>query len=149
MNPSTKPVAWLLAAFLLLALPLLLPTGAAAEEEDEPEFMQRLFAPELILANAKAIGLGKDQQRGIMSELKDAQLRATEAEFSVYEAALALNELSEADEIDEKAMIAAARQVFVAEGQIKEAHLSALIRIRNALTKSQREKLTRIRDGGG
>ena len=149
MNPSTKPVAWLLAAFLLLALPLLLPTGAAAEEEEEPEFMQRLFAPELILANAKAIGLGKDQQRGIMGELKDAQLRATEAEFSVYEAALALNELSEADEIDEKAMIAAARQVFVAEGQIKEAHLSALIRIRNALTKSQREKLTRIRDGGG
>ena len=149
MNPSTKLVSTLLAAFLLFALPLVLPTGAGAEEEEKPEFMQHLFAPELILGNAKAIALTPDQRRAMMKDLMETQMRATEAQFSVYETSLALNELGEADQIDEEAMIAAAREIFDAEGRIKEEHLGLLIRLRNELTKGQREKLTRIRDEDG
>ncbi len=139
-----KSIPLALGAFLLLAFPLV----ASAAEEDEPAFMRRLFAPDLILENAKAIGLGKDQQRAIMKELKETQLFATETEFAVYEAALTLNDLSDAREIDEEAMLAAARRVFEAEGLIKEAHLRLMIRLRNALTESQRRKLVQIRDGG-
>lgn len=133
----------LLSAVLLLGC---IPFGASAEED--PEFMQRLFAPELILGNAKAIELRPEQRRFMMNELKETQLRATEAQFGVYEAALLLNELSEAAEIDEQAMLEAARQVFVAEGQVKEAHLTLLVRMRNALSSAQRKKLVRIRDAG-
>ncbi len=129
----------LCAVLLFTALPF------AANGEEDPAFMQRLFAPELILENAKAIELSSSQRQLMMKELKATQLRATEAEFGVYEAALLLNELTEAAEIDEKAMIEAARQVFQAEGLIKEAHLTLLVRMRNALTPAQREKLIEIR----
>lgn len=131
----------LLSALLLLGA---FPFGASAEED--PEFMQRLFAPELILGNAKAIDLRSEQRQFMLNELKETQLRATEAQFGVYEAALQLNELTEAAEIDEAAMIEAARQVFVAEGRVKEAHLTLLIRMRNALSQEQRAKLVKIRD---
>lgn len=142
-NRLVKLIAFVFATLLLLAFPF----AASAKEEEDPEFMKRLFAPELILENASAIGLSKEQQRAMIKELKETQLRATGAEFDVYEAALALNELSEAKEIDEAAMLAAARQVFDAERLIKEAHLTLLIRMRNALTESQRRKLVQIRDG--
>ena len=133
----------------LALIPVLLllttaPFGAAAE--DDPEFMQHLFAPELILGNARAIDLRPEQRQFMMNELKETQLRATEAQFGVYEAALQLNDLSEAAQIDEAAMVEAARLVFAAEGQVKEAHLTLLIRMRNALSPGQRAKLVKIRD---
>jgi hypothetical protein len=137
-----KSVALWSAVLLLGVIPL----GAVAEEE--PEFMERLFAPELILENAKAIDLRPEQRRFMMNELKETQLRATEAQFGVYEAGLQLNELSEAAEIDEAAMVEAAREVFVAEGRVKEAHLVLLVRMRNALNAGQREQLVKIREAG-
>ena len=137
----TRSVACLLALVLLA-----LPAGVGAEEE--PEFMQHFFTPELIMNNARAIDLTKEQRGVMLKELQRVQALTTETQWGILEAAERLNELSQAETVSESAMIEAAREVFAAETRLKESHLGLLVRLRNALTPAQREKLTAIRDDG-
>jgi len=139
---SRKTLTSLFAVCLLVAVPM----GSLAEDDDEPAFMQYLFAPELILANARTVGLSKEQRHEIMKELKATQMATSDAQWSMFEAAEALNDLASEDVIDEDAMVEAARPVFEAESRIKTAHLVLLIRLRNALTPEQRAELAKIRD---
>ncbi len=122
-----------------------------AEDKEEPAFMAHFFAPELILQNAKAIGIEKPQRMRLMKELKRTQLAVAELEWNFFEAAEEINALTDGavgTDLDETAMIEAARPVFDTEGKIKEEHFRLLVRIRNLLTADQRTQLAKIRDRG-
>ena len=56
-----------------------------------------------------------------------------------------LTELLDATPIDEARALSVIDQVHEAEAEIKRANLSALIRIKNALTQEQRDQLTELR----
>ena len=144
MSRPSRTLSLLVAASILVALPFTAAPANAAED-DPPAFMQHLFAPELILENARAIGLDKEQRKAVIETIQQTQAQTAEVQWSVFEAAETLSELAAADPIDEEAMLATAREIFEAEGRIKEAHLSLLIRLRNQLTQNQRTKLAEIR----
>lgn len=132
---------------LALSLTLLLFSAPAFAEED-PAFMQHFFAPELVLKHASALQLTKAQRSAITKDIGQVTGATTELQLSMLEGFGAIEELSGAERVDEKALLAAIHDVLVAEMQVKEAHMGLLVRVRNALTPEQREKLRRIRDGG-
>jgi len=130
---------------LLALLFVAVPSQMTAEEE--PAFVKYFFTPEVIMNNGGAIDLTKEQRAAILKEVQLVQKVGSEVQFSMFERAERLNQLSQAATVDEAGMLEAAREIFAAEALIKESHLSLLVRLRNTLTPEQREKLTAIRDG--
>jgi len=56
--------------------------------------------------------------------------------------------LLQASPVDEAAVLAQADKVMGMEREVKKAHLSLLVRIKNLLTDAQREKLMELRRRG-
>ena len=141
MKPTRRHVA-----VLGLALACLLGAAPAATAQDaEPAFMAHLFAPELVIENMRELGLGKAQRRALLKDIQGVQSRAAEIRFDLLDAMEELDELAAAPELDEAAMLQVAGRVFDAEARIKAEHLGLLIRVRNALTPEQRERLRELR----
>ncbi len=119
---------------------------ALAEGED-PAFMAHFFAPELVLKHASAIKLTKEQRSALMRDIGQVTGSTTELQLGMMDGFGSVEELSAADPVNEKALLAAIHDVLAAEMRIKEAHMGLLVRIRNLLTPEQREKLRQFRDG--
>lgn len=132
----------LLASLLMLAL---LAAPALAKDED-PEFMRHFFAPELVLKHARAIGLTKAQRESMLEDIGRVTGSTTQQQLAMMEGFGDIEELSGADPVDEKALLAAIHDVLLAEMRVKEAHMGLLVRVRNLLTPGQREKLAALRD---
>ena len=131
----------------LLALCLLASSAAAparAEGED-PAFLQHFFAPELVLKNSSAIQLSPAQRAALLKDIGQVSGSTTELQLSMLDGFSAVEELSAAEPVDEKALLSAIHEVLSAELRVKEAHMGLLVRVRNLLTPEQREKLREIR----
>ena len=129
-------------AFAILAL-----AAPALAEGEDPAFMQHFFAPELVLKHASAIQLTKDQRTALTRDIGQVTGSTTELQLGMLDGFGSVEELSAADPVNEKALLAAIHDVLAAEMRIKEAHMGLLVRVRNLLTAEQREKLRRLRDG--
>jgi Spy/CpxP family protein refolding chaperone len=132
---------------LAVLLFLLAASPALAEGEKDPAFLKHFFGPELVLQNAGAIGLTKEQRIALLQDVARVTGATTELQVSMLEHLVELDEISAADRVDEKALVSAIHQVLLAEIQVKEAHMGLLARVKNLLTPEQREKLRKIRDG--
>lgn len=134
---------------LFAAVLLSLAWGAAAfaEGEKDPAFLKHFFGPELVLKHAAEIGLSKEQRVALMKDVGRTTGATTELQVSMLEHMLEVEELSGADPVDERALLAAIHQVLLAEIQVKEAHMGLLVRVKNLLSPEQREKLRKLRDG--
>jgi Spy/CpxP family protein refolding chaperone len=131
---------------LPLALMLLLAFASPARaKDDDPAFMKHFFAPELVLKNAREIGLTPQQRSAITKDIGRVTGDTTELQLRMVEGFGAVEDLAAADPVDEKALLGAIREVLDAELKVKEAHMGLLIRMRNLLTPEQREKLTELR----
>jgi len=128
----------------LLALLLALASPAGAEGED-PAFMQHFFAPELVLKHAREIALSKSQRTALTKDIGQVTGATTELQLSMLEGFGAVEELSAADPVNERALLEAIREVLVTEMRVKEAHMGLLVRVRNLLTPEQRERLKILR----
>ena len=130
----------------LVALLLALATPSFAEGED-PAFMQHFFAPELVLKHAREIGLTKSQRSALTKDIGEVTGATTELQLAMLDGMGAVEELSAADPVNERALLDAIRQVLSAEMRVKEAHMGLLVRVRNLLTPEQREQLKKLRGG--
>jgi Spy/CpxP family protein refolding chaperone len=128
----------------LLALLLALAPPALAEGED-PAFMQHFFAPELVLKHAREIDLSKAQRSALTKDIGQVTGATTELQLSMLDGFGAVEELSAADPVSERALLDAIHEVLVTEMRVKEAHMGLLVRVRNLLTPEQREKLKKLR----
>jgi len=128
----------------LLALLLALAAPASAEGED-PAFLKNFFAPELVLKHAREIDLTKAQRTALTKDIGQVTGATTELQLSMLEGFGAVEELSAADPVNERALLEAIREVLVTEMRVKEAHMGLLVRVRNLLTPEQREKLRKLR----
>ncbi|HEY8122216.1 MAG TPA: periplasmic heavy metal sensor [Myxococcota bacterium] len=138
----TRSLAALLALLLLLAA-----AAPARAESGDPAFLQHFFAPELVLKNAAAISLSSAQRSALLKDIGRVSGSTTELQLSMLDGFSAVEELSAADPVDEKALLEAIHGVLSAELRVKEAHMGLLVRVRNLLTPEQREKLRALRDG--
>jgi Spy/CpxP family protein refolding chaperone len=99
------------------------------------------------MSHQAELGLDDRQREAILKELERSQSRSP-AQWQLQAASQQLSRLLEAPQVDEAKALAQAAEVMKLETEIKRAHLTLLIRIRNALTETQRSKLQALRRGG-
>lgn len=139
------------ALWILLACLALAPPGRAAESPPAPggdPIAGKLFPPELIMANQAELGLDDRQRDAILKELERAQSQFPRLQWQLQAAAQQLAKILDAPQVDEAKALAQASEVMKLETEIKKAHLTLLIRIRNVLTEAQRAKLQTLRRPG-
>lgn len=108
-------------------------------------FQQELFSAQLALKYRAEIGLSEQQ----MSLIQDTyKVHITEFEimrFDLDAELVALDKIMNADKVDEEKAVAQMQKVLQLEERLKRVRLLMLIRIKNALTKDQQERLKELR----
>ena len=139
---------------LLATLALAVGPPAAAEGPPTPPAQaadpigSKLFPPELIMAHQAELGLEDRQREAILKELEKAQAQFPRLQWQLQAASQQLSRLLDAPQVDEAKALAQAAEVMKLETEIKRAHLTLLIRIRNTLSDTQRSKLQALRRAG-
>lgn len=134
-----KPLA------LLLPLVLAVLSAARAEQPGPDPIAQNLFPPELVMRYGSDIGLD-DRQRGAIKEaVQKAQAKFLDAQWDLQSESEKMVRLLQARPVDETAVLAQADKVMSLEREVKKAHLSLLVRIKNLLTDAQQDKLMELR----
>ena len=144
MKTTTNWMCTVLMAAALLAPPILEGQFRYTPGQSE-DFSRGLFTPELIMRHYRAIVLSTEQRATITEAIRILQSGVVDPEWRLMEVSQNLTELLETTPIDEARALSVIDQVHEAEAEIKRANLSALIRIKNALTQEQRDQLTELR----
>jgi len=136
--------ARLLAGCLLLCA---LVSTARAQSSPSPgdPIAEKLFPPELIMANQQELGIDDRQREAIVKEVQGLQARVVEVQWQMHAAVSELVKLLDAPKVDEAKTLAQADKVMGFEREVKRSHLTMLIRIRNLLTDAQRAKAATLR----
>lgn len=110
-----------------------------------PAFLQRLFVPELVMRYQTEIALTPEQREAITQAMVDTQKKLVDLQWQFEGASKKLTDMLSGAAIDEAVAVAEADRLLNLEQQMKKAHLGLLIRIKNALTASQQNRLTELR----
>lgn len=108
-------------------------------------FAQNFFPPELLIQHSRAIGLTNEQKETIKKEMQSAQAKFTDLQWQLHDAMETMTDLVKADKVDEQKATEQLNKTLALENQIKATHLTLVVRIKNALTPEQQEKLKELR----
>jgi Spy/CpxP family protein refolding chaperone len=108
-------------------------------------FLGNLFPPEAIMAHQGEIELTAAQRTAIVKAVSEAQTKLLDLRWQSEAEAEKLGKLLAADKIDQAAALAEAQRLMGIEQQLKTAHLTLLIAIKNQLTPGQQAKLRELR----
>lgn len=149
MHPVSRSL--LLSTFCLLACAAQVQGQAApppAPSLGDP-IARALFEPELIMKHRRAIDLTDQQRDAISRALRDLQGQVVTLQWELQEQSQALAAELARPRVDLDRALDRMRRVMQTERQIKEGHLTLLIRIKNQLTPAQQEALRKLRGDTG
>jgi Spy/CpxP family protein refolding chaperone len=129
---------------LALGLTLLPAATVAAQQPSDDPLAKVLFPPELVMQHQGDIGLRPEQRTAITRGIAELQARAIDLQWRMQEATTALATLLSKPVVDETAALAQVDSVLSLEREVKRAHLTLLIRIKNTLTPEQQSRLAEI-----
>jgi len=109
----------------------------------------KLFPPDLIMDHQQELGIDPQQRDAILKEIERAHSQIFPLKWQMSGASEQLAKALDGPKIDEEKTLASADKVMGLERDIKRAHLTLLIRIRNLLTDSQRAKAAELRGNAG
>ena len=118
---------------------------AAQEGGPAPGFDQFLFPPELVMQQQQRIGLRPEQREAITEAIRQFQSAVVDLQWKMQEETQRLSELLRGPQVNETETLAQVDRVLAVEREIKRAHLSLLIRIKNTLSKEQQATLRSTR----
>ena len=124
-----------------IILTLLLFSFLAAQQPPEDPLRDVLFLPEVIMQHQQAVGLSDEQKNNLKVEIRQAQLKFTELQWTLQDEMERLVALLKQSKADEKQAASQLDKVLAAEHEIKRAQLMLLIRIKNNLTPAQQSQL--------
>jgi Spy/CpxP family protein refolding chaperone len=104
-----------------------------------------LFPPDLVMRHAPEIGLDEKQRAAVKELVVKMQARFLDLQWDLQAESEKMARLLQASPVDETAVLAQADKVMGLEREVKKAHLSLLVRIKNLLTEAQRDKLMELR----
>jgi Spy/CpxP family protein refolding chaperone len=128
----------------LVALIVLIGFAIQAQQPPEDPLRGALFPPEAIIQNQQALGLSDDQKIALKVDLRLAQVRFNELQWSLEDAVERLATLLKAPKVDEKTAAEQLDKVLNAERDVKRAQLLFLIRLKNNLTAAQQTQLREL-----
>ena len=130
----------------LLALAAFAAPVIAQGKPGQPDaFAEALFDPQLVLKNAQAISLTPAQRKTILDEIKAAQIALAPLQADMTEPAMELVEMLGQSKVEEARVLAKIDQVLRVENEVKKRQTALLVRIKNALTPEQQDKLRALR----
>ncbi len=129
----------------LLVTAIAAPASAQGKPGQPDAFAEALFDPQLVLKNAQGIGLTPAQRKTILDEIKAAQIALAPLQADMTEPAMELIEMLGQSKVDEGRVVAKTEQVLRIENEVKKRQTMLLVRIKNALTPEQQEKLRALR----
>jgi len=96
------------------------------------------------MQHQQALGLSDEQKNNLKGELRQAQPKFTELQWTLQDEMERLVSLLKQSKVDEKAAGSQLAKVLAAEREIKLAQLMLLIRIKNNLTQAQQTQLREL-----
>jgi hypothetical protein len=132
----------------LLVLLLMAPMAAFAQQPSSPDndpIGRFLIPPELVMSQSEQIGLTEKQRATIKGEIQKMQTKFIDAQWDLQEQTGKMTRLLQQSPADETRILEQADKIMALEREIKRAHLTLLIRIKNALTADQIAKLEAVR----
>ena len=151
---------------LIFTMVLMGPAGAGAQQQHHPApahagqfgyaaqmahqgphdaLAQFVFPPELVMQHHRAIGLKADQRAAITRAVGEFQPKVTEIQWQMQDEAQQLAALLEKPIADQAAVLAQVDKVLALEREVKRAHMTLLIQIKNTLTAEQQATLRTLR----
>ena len=138
--------AWPLAVIAML---IVAPQARAqASGPGSDPLAPHVFPPELVMRHAAEVGLDESQRTAIKEAVVKMQARFLDLQWDLQAESEKMARLLQQSPVDEAAVLAQADKVMGLEREVKKAHLSLLVRIKNLLTDAQRAKLTELRRRG-
>jgi Spy/CpxP family protein refolding chaperone len=116
----------------------------SAQQPDDP-IARHLFPPDLLMKYQREIGLSESQRKTMLEAIAKSQTRFVELQWDSQGEAEKLAQLLQARPADEAAVLAQADRLMALERDVKKAHLSLLVRLKNLLSESQQRKLAELR----
>ena len=135
----------LVPTFALLALAT--SWGGAQQPPQAPEdpLARVLFPPELVMQHQQDIGLRPDQRATITKAIQDFQSKVVDLQWRMQEQSQRLATLLDKPAVDQTAALAQVDEVLGVEREVKRAHITLLISIKNTLSVDQQAKLAAAR----
>jgi Spy/CpxP family protein refolding chaperone len=127
-----------------MILILLLCNPFAAQQPPEDPLRDVLFPPEAVMQHQQAVGLSDEQRNNLKVEVRQAQLKFTELQWTLQDEMERLVSLLKQSKVDEKQAASQLDKVLTAEREVKRAQLMLLIRIKNNLTSAQQAQLREL-----
>jgi len=128
----------------LMMLTLLLFSALVAQQPPEDPLRDLLFPPEAVMQHQQAVGLSDEQKNNLKVEVRQAQLKFTELQWTLQDEMERLVSLLKQSKVDEKQAASQLDKVLAAEHEIKRAQLMLLVRIKNNLTPAQQAQLREL-----
>lgn len=126
-----------------------LATAAHAQPKPPPPpedpIGDKLFPPDLIMGHQQELELDDATRKTIVAQIQQFQAAAVKIQWDLKAAGDALANLLVAPAVDEAKALAEADKVMALEHDLKKAHLTLLIRLKNALTPTQQARLRGLR----
>ena len=133
----------------LLALLLLAPLSLFAQQQPQSPnndpIGRYLIPPELVMSQSEQIGLNEKQRATIKGEIQKMQAKFLDSQWDLQEQTGKMTQLLQHSPADETKILDQADKIMALEREIKRAHLTLLLRIKNALTAEQIAKLEGMR----
>jgi len=130
---------------------LVVATAAGAQQPpqapDDP-LARTLFPPELVMQHQQDIGLRPEQRATITKAIQDFQSKVVDLQWRMQEQSQRLASLLEKPAIDQVAALTQVDEVLGVEREVKRAHISLLINIKNTLSAEQQARLAAARGAG-
>ena len=140
----------------LLAIGLTLALGVAAAAQqpaqgpqlpspaDDP-LARVLFPPELVMQHQQDIGLRAEQRAAITRAIQEFQTKVVDLQWRMQDQAQRLETMLDKPAVDQTAALAQVDEVLGVEREVKRAHMTLLIQIKNTLSAEQQAKLAAAR----
>ena len=131
-----------IAAMLLAASA---PIAVSAQDAPDKAFDRHLFPPELVMQNQQKIGLRADQRTTITEAIQQLQAKVVDLQWKMQDETQKLGDLLAKSPVSESETLAQVDRVLAIERDVKRAHITMLVRIRNVLTAEQQATLRSLR----
>ena len=113
-------------------------------QPDDP-LARVLFPPELVMQHQQDIALRAEQRAVITKAIQDFQTKVVDLQWRMQDQAQRLAALLEKPTVDQAAALAQVDEVLGVEREVKRAHITLLIQIKNTLSAEQEAKLAAAR----
>lgn len=139
---------------LAITVALVLSCAAAAQQPVQGPQLQSpgddplarvLFPPELVMQHQQDIALRAEQRAAITKAIQDFQAKVVDLQWRMQDQAQRLTTLLDKPAVDQSAALAQVDEVLGVEREVKRAHITLLIQIKNTLSADQQARLAAAR----